>query len=133
METAFFWFSGGRGHCEKTYMQNWRLLVMALSDEVHLGLPYLCTSHVPVMHTCTFTTSAYGLLLGLSAEYCMGFYFSFCLINISFRLWDKSLFSCQSSCFKAMDLKLLGDRRGFSVIKENSETAEFCQYFRSSL
>lgn len=37
----------------------------------------------------------------------------------------KSLFSCQSSCFKAMDLKLLGDRRGFSVIKEDCKLQSF--------
>lgn len=128
-----FWFSGGKGHSEKTYMQNWRPLVMALSDEDHLELPQLCTSCVLVMHPCTFPTSAYGLLVGLSALYYMGFYFSFCLINISFRLWYKSLFNCQSSCFKAMNLKLLRDRRGFSVVKEDSESAEFCQYFQSSL
>lgn len=83
---------------------------MALSHEVHLGLPHPCTSHIPDMHPCTCPASAYGLLMGLSAVYCIVFYFSFCLINISFRLQYKSLFSCQSSCFKAMDLKLLGER-----------------------
>lgn len=40
---------------------------MALSHEVHLGLPHLFTSHVLVMHPCTFPTSAYGLLVGLPA------------------------------------------------------------------
>lgn len=130
---SIFLFSGGKGCSGKPHVQNWRPLVMALSDEVHLGLPHSCTSHIPVVPPCTFPTSACGLLVGLSAEYYMGFYFSFCLISISFRLWYKSLFSCQSSCFKAMGLKLLGDGRGFSVIKDNSETAEFCQYFQSSL
>lgn len=72
-EWMFFWLSGGKGHSEKWYMKNWRPLVMALSDEVHLGLPYSCTSHVPVMHPCTFPTSAYGLLVGLSAVYYMVF------------------------------------------------------------
>lgn len=80
---------------------------MALSDEVNFGLPP-CASHVPVMHPCTCPTSAYGLLMGLSPVYGVAFYFRFCLINISFRLGS-------------MDLKLLGDRRGFSVIKEDSK------------
>lgn len=69
METVFFHLCGGKVRSEKWYMQNWRPLVVALSDEVHLGLPDSCTSHVPVLHPCTFPTSAYGLLVGLSAVY----------------------------------------------------------------
>lgn len=59
-----------------------------------------------------------------------GFYFSFCLINISFRLWYKSLFSCQSSCFKVMDLKLLGDKEDFQWSRKTVKLQSFVNIFK---
>jgi len=82
---------------------------MAFSAEVLFGLPHYAPL-VPVMHLWTCPTSAYGLLMGLSGVCYIALYFSFCLINISFRL-GYSLFSCQSSCFKAVDLAIKRQKR----------------------
>lgn len=106
---SIFQFSGSEECSDEVYIQNQRPLVMASSAEVVLGLPNYA-SLVPVVHLWTCPTSAYGLLMGLCTVCYTVLYFSFWLINILFRL-GYSLFSCQSSCFKAMDLAIKKQKR----------------------